>query len=624
MERQETVFEAENEHLRFELYEDASGKVLVKASGVEWHHGPVALQHEGPLEDGLAWFRGELGIQETYPGRFRLTPEPGGVRGTLLDRFGEPVGTFRCAYALEGPWIAVDVIHISDDVPSLVYPTPIESEALVLPMKAGAIVREPRHKFNRYFYRYAGQRLNMRWFGGLKESDRHGWMALVADGDADAGMMHAGQFAAPGWFRSLERWRSPRRLRYGFTDDGYVGVAKLFRCWAKGNDIWQGLDAKIEANPKTECLVGGRNIGLTLAKTEKPDRYEDLWLPVPADLPPEGRFDAMMTFKQARTIVDEAVRAGMKKGMFKFGGWGCGGYDERHPDIWPPDERLGTLNEFRALCRQESPYLTCLHDNYQDIYYQTPEFFDACCKRKDGRPLPGGFWAGGQAFIADARAMLPYARENVEKAVEAGAGGIYIDNWAGELLRQSWEEGNLLSRSEDREAKCAILDMVREKGLLTASEDGCDWAVAHSEWAPKGKYVREKPGQTVPLWSLVFHDAQVGIRPVNTSRAGRLSAADVHRQCMDNMLWGFANTFWFKSIEDWRQQRDIFIETMYVDDWHARIAKDELVRHQFLTEDCLVEQSEFSSGVAIAANYAEEARTVDGATIPASSYVIRE
>ncbi len=624
MARAETVFEGENEHLRFELYSDASAKILVKASGVEWHHGPVAIQNEGPLEDGLAWFRGELGIQETFPGRFRLVPEPGGMRGTLLDRFGQPVGTFRCNYALEGPWIAVDVTHISDDIPSLVYPTPIESEALVLPLKAGAIVREPCHKFNRYFYRYAGQRLNMGWFGGLQEGDRHGWLALVADGDADAGMMHAGRFAAPGWFRSLGRWRSPRRLRYGFTDDGYVGLAKLFRGWARENGIWHGLEAKIEANPKTEYFIGGRSIGLTLAKTEKPDRYQDLWLPVPPDLPPEGRFNAMITFKQARTIVDEAIEAGMQRGMFKFGGWGQGGYDERHPDIWPPDPRLGTMEEFRGLCRQDFPYFTCLHDNYQDIYFQTPEFFDSCCKRKDGQPLPGGFWAGGQAFIADARAMFPYAEENAEKALRAGAGGIYIDNWAGELLRQSWEEGNLLTRSEDRDAKCAILDMMHEKGLIRASEDGCDWAVAHAEWAPKGKYLRGKPGETVPLWSLVFHDAQIGLRGVNASREGVLSPKEVRARCMTNMLWGFAAGFGFPDVEAWRRQRDVFVKTMYVDRWHARIALDELVRHQFLAEDYLVEQSKFSSGVAIAANYAEEERAVDGITIPPMSYVIRE
>jgi hypothetical protein len=93
---------------------------------------------------------------------------------------------------------------------------------------------------------------------------------------------------------------------------------------------------------------------------------------------------------------------------------------------------------------------------------------------------------------------------------------------------------------------------------------------------------------------------------------------------MDNMLWGFAPGFGFPDVAAWRRQRDVFVETMYVDQWHARIALDELVRHQFLTEDYLVEQSEFSSGVAVAANYAEEERTVDGITIPPVSHVIRE
>lgn len=67
-------------------------------------------------------------------------------------------------------------------------------------------------------------------------------------------MMHAGRMNAPGWMRSLDRWTSPRRLRYGFTDDGYVGLAKLFRGWARERSVWHGLEAKIEANPTRSVI----------------------------------------------------------------------------------------------------------------------------------------------------------------------------------------------------------------------------------------------------------------------------------------------------------------------------------------------------------------------------------
>lgn len=77
------------------------------------------------------------------------------------------MGDFLCRYELSGGWIDVEIEVIDDAIPSLVYPTPIESGALVLPKEAGAIVTELPHRFTHTFLRYAGQRLNMRWFGGL-------------------------------------------------------------------------------------------------------------------------------------------------------------------------------------------------------------------------------------------------------------------------------------------------------------------------------------------------------------------------------------------------------------------------------------------------------------------------
>jgi hypothetical protein len=628
MSRPETIVNLENDELRFDLASDASGEILVKRTGVRWRHGPVAIQHEGPLEDDLAWFRGDLGIQEVYPGRFRLTPHDHGVRGTLLDRFGEPVGDFLCRYELSGGWIDVEIEAIDDSIPSLIYPTPIESGALVLPQKAGAIVTELPHRFTHTFYRYAGQRLNMRWFGGLDEPAGpgrgcNGWLALVDAGDADAGMMHAGRLNAPGWMRSLDRWTSPRRLRYGFTDDGYVGLAKLFRGWARERGVWHGLDEKIDANPKTRLLVGGRGLGIVPGYREERSRFEDRWLPVPDEVPDGGRFVVNATFAEARSLAEEAVAAGMRRGMFKFDGWSKGGYDERHPDVWPPAAELGTVEEFESMVRREGDFITCLHDNYQDIYANTPDHFANCCKRRDGKPLTGGFWHGGQAFIADARKMLPFATANADRALACGAGAVYIDNWGGELLRQSWEEGNLLSRSADREAKIAILEMMRAKGIIVASEDGCDWIVAHSEWAPKGKYTRDAAGSTVPLWSLVFHDAQVGRRPVDAARQGGADPNSVRRACMDNMLWGFASVFRYTSLADFRRRLPLFRETLFTDEWHARIGMSELVRHSFLTEDCLVEQSEFANGAAITCNYADDEREADGVVLPPLGYVVR-
>jgi hypothetical protein len=49
-----------------------------------------------------------------------------------------------------------------------------------------------------------------------------------------------------------------------------------------------------------------------------------------------------------------------------------------------------------------------------------------------------------------------------------------------------------------------------------------------------------------------------------------------------------------------------------------------MVNHRYLSEDELIEQTEFSSGVSVIANFAHEDRTIDGRTIRAQDFVVRD
>ncbi len=617
MERTEPILSLENEHLRFEFGADASGELLDKAANRAWRMPPLAVQDMDTMEEGHAWQRTMRAFGERYAGRFRAQREGDTIRLALLGRLGREVGAFRCRFRLDGPWLEVEVPEISEEIPSLVFPPPIECEAMVLPMKQGRLVREPLNRFEHRVYRYAGGHLNMRWFGGLRGTS--GWMCIVQDGVEDAGILQAGSRAAPLWLKSLGHWNSPRRIRYRFVEGGCVGLAKAFRQWAKDHGLFKTLDEKIDEVPAVAGLIGGRNLHFMMGWMFRRSRYDEVWSPVPDEL--AGREEGvvpLITFRQAARIIEDARQLGMKRGVFSYHGWINGGYDESHPDVWPPEPALGTVEELRALCTPEEPFVACLHDNYQDIYEQSASFPAGTCRRRDGSPLPAGFWRGGQAYILNSKDALDRARRNWPHLGSLGAANIYSDTLTSEILKQSYEEGNTLTRAEDLEWKRRTMAFFKDQGVIFSSEDGCDFGVPHLDSAPHGKHTRT-PGESVPLWALVYHDCVVGFR-----NAPGLSPDQYRLRCLENVLWGWALVFGGFTAENWPQHREAFAKSFYVDDWHAQIGRDEMVNHAYLTDDFLVEQTEWSSGRAVVVNFADEERRADGVSVPARDYVIRD
>ena len=422
----------------------------------------------------------------------------------------------------------------------------------------------------------------------------------------------------PIWMRSLDTWNTRRVLRYGFTNAGFVGLAKLFRQWAQQDGLWgTPVTEKIAARPHLACLVGGRKIRVTLAHRHTPQRYEDIWQRTPPGLPPEGELKIHCTFREARRLADTLKAAGLTKGVFKYGGWGKGGYDERHPDIWPPEPALGSLADFEALCRETPPYLACLHDNYYDVYEHSPGFPRGTCKDPAGNPMRVGYWDGGQAYAANTREMYPHAVENARHIRDAGCLSHYFDTFA--FLTQSYEPGNTLTRTEDREWKNRILDASRELGMIVGSEGGCDFYVAHTHWSPKGPY--DLANGRLPLWSLVFHDAHLGMRAVNGSGdTPEARSAATRRRLLENMLQGFGVVFVFNSFADWEAQESLFRATFFADSWHEAIALHEMTDHQLLTPDGAVRRSVFANGRAVTANLADTPREYAGGVLGGLEY----
>jgi len=618
-----TILHLENEHLRFELMRDARTRIEVKTTGMVWEQGPVAFQERGDFDQDWGWYRRSRASYTMYSGRFEVKALQGGlVEVTVKGPMGRTMGTFRCEYRLEGEALDLKIVGIDASLPSLVYPTPIQSDALLLPEKQGKIVRaNPQEniggyseaRWSRHFHRNPAW--NMRWFGGLRgPEERHGWLTITTEGYEDAGVLWGGTWASPAWMQSLGTWETVRKLRTYFTDGGWQGICKKYRQWSRAHGFWgKSLREKLEDNPLLDCMIGGRKIRLSLAHKHVPKRYEDVWTVPPADLLSEGRVNVLFSFKEAMRLREAVKAAGMKRGVFKYGGWGKDGYDERHPDVWPPAKELGTFDEFRALCQQDAPYMTCLHDNYYDVYEQSPNFPQGVCMDREGFPMAVGFWSGGQAYAGNPRELYTIARANAEKMAGAGCRNHYFDTHS--FLSQSFDPQKPLTRTQDRIWKNKMFDASCELGMLTGSEDGNEFYVPHVHWSPKGKW-GFKEG-TLPLWPLIYNDANLGMRIVNL---GSRSREVIFKRGLENMLLGFGTTFQFLSMDDWEAQREIFGETFHFDDWHRAVALEEMVDHHILSEDGQVRRTVWANGRAVTANLSQEIRETQEGTFQPLEY----
>lgn len=603
----------ENEFLRATLYSDASMDILDKQSGITWHMGAVALQEEGPIEEDHVWLRNDRSMCEQYSGRFEGKQEGDAFRFRVFGPQNVLFGSFLCRIFLEEDSLRFSILEIDDELPSLIFPPPVMSDRLVLPIGIGKLLegQEGRGIYTRYAYSFFS-RLNMRFIGGQKGNGA--WMCIFEDGFEDMLAMVANYTVSPGYMKTLSKWSHPFELRYKFMKGDYVTIAKTYRKWFKDKGLFRSLKEKAEMNPDLRELYGGRGFWYNLAMGKYRERdAEDFLL---TEKQREARGDGedvhiYDTFKEAKAVLDHIESLGMKKGLFKIAGWINKGYDWSHPDVWPPEPKLGTLDEFKSLMNREGKALMGLHDNYMDMYEDLPSWPEGVIHRKNGTYLRGGFWAGGQAYIMHYKAGLEYAKRNWKMIRTLNPKAMFCDTTTAMYLYQSYEKGLNYTKADDHRYKAEFVKFFHDQGILFGSEEVADFAIPYIHWY-ETRHERIE-GETIPLWPLVFHDAAITCTYRGADRGGD------YPKWLEVMLYGYMMYFF---VRGGKVDEKVFRESLHVDEWHEQIAEAEMVSHQFLTEDKKVERTTFSTGHSITCNFDTKVRTVEGIAIAAGDYHI--
>jgi hypothetical protein len=329
---------------------------------------------------------------------------------------------------------------------------------------------------------------------------------------------------------SLILKKSARSCRVQFLGKGdYAAIAKAYRDVAKQKGYLVTWDEKLKGHADRAKYFGAANVKLWSLLSRKMNEDSTRELSVRVN----------WTFDEAAQVAEHLKNdLGLDHVLFIMGGWIHRGYDNQHPDILPTAPECGGDAKFTDCCRRVRAlgYLLSLHDNYQDMYRDSPSYDESYIeKRADGSLQKGGLWAGGRAYItcSERAADLAKRPQNLPAVKKlSDADSYFIDTTYAAGLQECYDLKHALARGDDMRWKQALSDYAREVFGSFGSECGREWAVPHADFfegltGVGGGYYHDKAllarlgAAPVPLFEMVYRDciAMYGKYGYDASRA---------------------------------------------------------------------------------------------------------
>jgi len=656
-----------------DLWENSAGRIHLRskhgetvaislAAATQKKLEALATNSEDGIQIALSEFRSRMG-----PVRDDRDP------GTHLSL------TLQIVLARNSPELSFRVRQLENrsaywDVESIEWPlrlfpvrTVLDDGYLVFPEQAGILIPSKFDKAGYFRYlnwiweRIAGQavifdRSSMPWFGGRKGESS--FLCIVETPDDAAYGVIANDVRAPGqppappsaiptattalYAPRLSAiwpfWRSVkgdlgylRSARYVFQPHGgYVEMCKTYRRYAARTGKLVTLKEKITRNPEVDKLVGAPNLEIqVVANRPKDPRLQGL-----SGAVYDGYHLLQTTFDQITAIVhDLKENLGVEHAVIRIAGWGKMGYDNIRPmdQAEPNAEAGGTEKLAAALAAAKSAgYLGGLWDNYRNYDLNSPSYHERYIIRDAEGAMSAGFTSEGgvsqEICPLEAVKLFQHNMDYYRRVLKPNL--IYLDTIGGLPLIECYDSRHPLTRAETREARSNVMRVATDAGVVLGAEGPpTDWNLAVASFYDEAPI---RFGIEVPLWGMVYHDCALLYRqhssPYNYGMDNygyprgpwpakflrSLLYADQSSWTVSNqMYWAWRKTF--KSINDVLAPHE------------RRHAFDELMNHQFLTPDFLVQRTVWASGAQVTANYGEFLfQPKDGVELPAYGYRVTD
>jgi hypothetical protein len=480
------IYAIENEYVKFEVsQDDGSYKVTDKKSGIVWESNPMKKRFgEAVFTFSDKRYTSDLSKCEIEKSEnsINLTFAPIPDQKSALIKINleieKPGNVLGISYE-SSPNIQIERINLLDNGFGV---KDSENGYLIVPVREGLIIpANSGLNFEHSFGTYTYEGCHMAMFGLVKSGSAvlfnwdNPYTTLIVRSVVENSPRKS-QFLFP----TLTMSKSSKKFQIKLLGKGgYLEVGKAYRDFARKKGWLVTWEQKLKENPERKLLFGTANIKLwsLLSRRMSEDSSKELSKSV------------NWTFDEASEVA-EHIKHDLKidKVLFTIGGWIHRGYDNQHPDILPAAPECGGNEKLRECAKRvmQLGYLFCLHDNYQDMYRDSPSWNeDYIMKNPNGSLVPGGVWAGGRAYLTCSMKALELAKrpQNLPAVKElTGANSYFIDTTYAAGLYECFDPKHPLTRIDDMKWKQALSDYARSLFGIFGSECGREWAIPHSDF----------------------------------------------------------------------------------------------------------------------------------------------
>lgn len=381
----------------------------------------------------------------------------------------------------------------------------------------------------------------------------------------------------------------------------YNQIAKKYRKYAKANGKLMTLKQKIAKNENVAKLIGTPVVHSCIAVHIEPGTH--YYNP---DRPENN--DHYVSFYKRAEELRKLKEKGVERVYLHLDGWGKRGYDNLHPDVFPPYENAGGAAGMKYLsdtCK-ELGYVFGIHDQYHDYYYNAESFdIENAIKDTFGESEYINFWYGGAQTLLCTKLAPYYIQRNYKMFKDYGIDieGSYLDVFSIVGIRECAHKDHPMNRKESAEYRIKCFDVLEGEGIITSSEEPCDFILNsmalchHAPFAVEeiGSEVSTAIGIPIPLFNLVYHE------------------------CIVTPWWGLSGTGWNIPVTDWGFLHALLNGgTIYYDinesvenielgkvalKLHEKVAFEELVSHEFLDNSYRKQKTVFANGIAVIVDF---------------------
>ncbi len=427
---------------------------------------------------------------------------------------------------------------------------------------------------------------------------------------------------APLFIPSLGSFADKRVMLYSFFENcNYVVFAKAYKQYLKETGKFITLKEKIAKNEAVAGLIGTPIIHEKIATHICPGTHF-------YDNEHPEKNDECFTFDYRAEQLRELKKKGVDRAYLHFDGWGRRGYDNQHPDIFPPNEEAGGAEGMKRLSdtAQELGYIFGVHDQYRDYYYDADSFdMENAVTLEDGSHPYCAIWHGGEhTFLCQAFAP-EYVRRNYKTFEELGIkiDAAYLDVFSIVPMDECFHPDHRMTRKESCEKRIECYDALTSMGIIPSSEEAIDCmmkGIVLCHHAPYFAYssvyraqknelfgeakkdAEDKPmmfGIPIPLFNLVWHESLViPWTRLNDEDEDRWEGVPYNDS---PYLYALLNgdTIYLRIDAT---EADIE-KSKAVLDLHKKVALCEMVSHEFLDDTYRVQKTVFSDGTKVVVDF---------------------